>query len=272
MYDYHTHSAFSDDSDTPMSVMIEKAIDLGVKEMAVTDHYDPDYPDPEFPFILDMENYHKALLDYEAKYADRIKLVKGIEIGIQHGGTIDKCKEATAGFDYDFIIGSFHSFCGWDLYKCDYSRKPTEEFVMDFYEYMYDNLGKFKDYDVIGHFNIIDRYTPYVPDYAPYRDIIHAVLEMIIDDGKGIELNTSSFRYGMGDRTTASKEILEDYLDIWKSRNSLPASHPIVTYGSDAHFPQDLAHKYDDAIEYLKSIGYGHLALFANREISFTSI
>ncbi|MBQ2678017.1 MAG: histidinol-phosphatase HisJ family protein [Firmicutes bacterium] len=272
MYDYHTHSSFSDDSDTPLSDMVEKAIQLGIKEMAVTDHYDPDYPDPEFPFLIDMEKYHATLLDYEDRYAGSIKLRKGIEIGIQHGDTIEKCKETAAGFDYDFIIGSFHCFCGNDLYKNDYSVKPVEESVMDFYEYMYDNLEKFKDYDVLGHFNIIDRYTPYVPDYKPYDEIIHAILEMIIDDGKGIELNTSSFRYGMGDRTTASKEILEDYLSIWKSRNSLPASHPIVTYGSDAHFTKDLAHKYDDAIAYLKSLGFEHLALFDGRQISFTEI
>ena len=272
MYDYHTHSSFSDDSETPLSDMVEKAIDLGIREMAVTDHYDPDYPDPEFPFLIVMEKYHSTLLDYEDRYSDKIRLLKGIEIGIQHGPTIDKCYEAASEFGYDFIIGSFHCFCGYDLYKHDYSIKPVEESVMDFYEYMYSCLKDFKDYDIVGHFNIIDRYIPYVPDYAPYRDIIHAILEMIIEDGKGIELNTSSFRYGMGDRTTASKDILKSYLDIWKSKNTLPASHPIVTFGSDAHVPGDLAHRYDDAVSYLKGIGFDRLALFDKRQVRFTSI
>ena len=48
LYDYHTHTDFSDDSDTPMTQMVEKAVSLGIQHLAITDHYDPGYPDP-FP-------------------------------------------------------------------------------------------------------------------------------------------------------------------------------------------------------------------------------
>ena len=44
MYDYHTHTNFSEDGNAPMEIMVESAIKLGLKEMAITDHYDPDYP------------------------------------------------------------------------------------------------------------------------------------------------------------------------------------------------------------------------------------
>ena len=49
--DYHTHSSFSSDSDTPMEENIKKAISLSLKEIAATDHIDFDYPDPDFPFV-----------------------------------------------------------------------------------------------------------------------------------------------------------------------------------------------------------------------------
>ena len=45
--DYHTHSSFSSDSDTPMEDNIRQAIALGLSEIAVTDHIDLDYPDPD---------------------------------------------------------------------------------------------------------------------------------------------------------------------------------------------------------------------------------
>ena len=49
--DYHTHSDFSSDSSTPLEENIKKAVDLGLREIAVTDHIDFDYPDPDFPFV-----------------------------------------------------------------------------------------------------------------------------------------------------------------------------------------------------------------------------
>ena len=45
-YDYHTHTFFSDDSDAPMTLMLDAGIKNGLAEMAITDHYDPGYPDP----------------------------------------------------------------------------------------------------------------------------------------------------------------------------------------------------------------------------------
>ena len=71
MYDYHSHSFFSDDSSAPLKDMIEAAISMGIKELAITDHYDPDYPDKNFPFEIDFNLYHQALLEAEKKYSKK---------------------------------------------------------------------------------------------------------------------------------------------------------------------------------------------------------
>ena len=85
-YDYHTHTDVSEDSVTPADEMIEAAIKKGVVELAITDHFDPDYPDPDFTFEPDLQAYHSMLLDKQKQYRNRIKIVKGIEIGLQKGG------------------------------------------------------------------------------------------------------------------------------------------------------------------------------------------
>lgn len=41
-YDYHMHCDFSADSKTPMIDMVEKSVDLGLKEICFTDHVDYD--------------------------------------------------------------------------------------------------------------------------------------------------------------------------------------------------------------------------------------
>src|SRR5665648_795685 len=87
MYDYHSHTFFSDDSSTPLKNMVEASIRLGIKELAITDHYDPDYPDQCFPFELEITLYYKAIVEAEKEYLTKLKVIKWIEIGIQHGET-----------------------------------------------------------------------------------------------------------------------------------------------------------------------------------------
>lgn len=40
LFDYHTHTGFSCDSEESLERMCEKAIQLGLRELAITDHAD----------------------------------------------------------------------------------------------------------------------------------------------------------------------------------------------------------------------------------------
>lgn len=264
MYDYHTHSSFSDDSSTPMIDMIEAACRLGIKEMAITDHFDPNYPDREFPFDLNFPKYHQALNTMKEAYRSKIKIVKGIEIGIQHGDTMERCSAQAHAFDYDFIIGSFHCAEGYELYgNAFFKNRSAEDSYIAFYTYMRDNLRLYKDYDVVGHFNIIDRYSDQIPDASVYMDLVEEILKIIISDGKGMEINTSSFRYGMGERTTPAIEILQLYKEL---------GGEILTIGSDAHRTKDVGFEFDFARELIKSVGLKHLATFDQRKLNMIKI
>ncbi len=44
-HDYHMHTEFSTDSEAPVGSMIEAAIQKGLTEICLTDHYDQDYPE-----------------------------------------------------------------------------------------------------------------------------------------------------------------------------------------------------------------------------------
>ena len=78
-YDYHTHSDFSDDSPTPLKDMLDAAVKIGLTGIAVTDHFDPGYPDSDYPFELDFENYTRMLESYIEEYSKQLKIAKGIE-------------------------------------------------------------------------------------------------------------------------------------------------------------------------------------------------
>jgi len=262
MYDYHTHSSFSHDSITPMNEIIEAAIYKGLKEIAITDHYDPDCPESNYSTEIDIIGYNKELSSAAEVYKDRIKVVKGLEIGIQYGA-IQKCENTANAFPYDFIIGSFHAAYGADIYTRYFIGREQTEAFYDFYLYMADCLNKFKNFDVVGHFNGLDRYTDYVPGYAPFMGIIENILKNLIENGKGLEFNTANTRFGMGERTTPSKEILSLYKRL---------GGEIITIGSDAHRIRDIGYGYQTAVETLKKHGFKYVSTFKDRNINFVKI
>ena len=75
----------------------------------------------------------------------------------------------------------------YDLYNADYDEMKKDEILPNFYKCMYECLSIYNDYSVVGHFNVIDRYIPFEPDYYKVSDIIEAILKIVIQQGKGIE-------------------------------------------------------------------------------------
>ena len=168
-YDYHTHSSFSDDSPAPIEEMLNEAVRIGLAGIAVTDHFDPGYPDNAFPFELDFEKYHKTLEKYQLEYADRLQIAKGIEIGIQHD-QLERCTQVAQAYDYDYIIGSFHCAYGEPLYEGHFfDEKSAKQSYIDYFTYMYDNFKHYNEFCNVGHMNLVARYcTEKAPAFSEY--------------------------------------------------------------------------------------------------------
>ena len=65
--DYHLHTSFSSDSESPMEDMIKKAISLGLKTICFTEHLDLDYPGDPSQFQVDINAYEKKLFELKEK-------------------------------------------------------------------------------------------------------------------------------------------------------------------------------------------------------------
>ena len=109
--DCHLHSSFSGDSDSPMEEMILQGIRLGLTRMCFTEHNDFDYPagedEPADIFELNADAYLYDLLQLREKYADRIHVCFGLELGLQPQLTRRNAAFVKA-HDYDFVIASSH--------------------------------------------------------------------------------------------------------------------------------------------------------------------
>ena len=267
MLDYHIHTSLSDDSETPYYEMLDQACRLGLKEIAVTDHHDPDYTDPDYPFQLDFDKYHMMLETAIMDYHKKIEVKRGLELGIQKT-CLDKCTACAKAYPYDFIIGSFHMSNGATIDMPEfYEGRSGLEIQESFYKYMLECLKDYNDYSVIGHINIVDRYQhlflPGEPLNPPeVMEIIRAILEVVIYNGKGIEFNTSSFRYKTP-ITVPSPEILKAYKEL---------GGEIITLGSDAHSPDYIAYNFKYAADMLESFGFKYVSTFKEMKPDFIKI
>jgi histidinol-phosphatase (PHP family) len=241
-----------------MEDMVKAAIEKNISEIAITDHFDPDYPDNTMPFGLDFPSYHEEMERVSNLYKDKIKIIKGIEIGIQGGETTKKCCDAVSAYPYDFVLGSFHSAHGATLDQRVYHRnRNNRQATEDYYNYVYETIRVFDDFDVLGHLNVIDRYVDEIQDEKYYMDYVEAILKLLVEKGKGLEINTSSFRYGLGDRTTPPLNFLKLYVEL---------GGEIITAGSDAHYPKDVGFKLDYAEHMILESGLKYVATFDQRK------
>ena len=264
--DFHLHSSFSGDSDTPMEKMILKGIELGLIEMCFTEHNDFDYPatgsNPSGFWEVNPDAYLYDFLKLREKYADKMTLLFGIELGLQPH--LSKRNAAFAkAHDYDFIIGSSHLCNGKDPYYASfYEGRSQEEAYREYFESILENLKVYSNFDVYGHLDYVVRYGPQKDEgysYELYRELFDKILTKLIDMGKGIEVNTGGLAKGMRDVHPCSG-ILKRYREL---------GGEIVTVGSDAHVTGLIAHAFDRAGEILKDCGFRYYAVYEKRQPVF---
>ena len=101
--DYHVHSHFSEDTDFPMELEIQKAIKLGMDELCFTEHSDYDVPTV---VNCDYDAYFEEMEKMKDKYKGQITLKTGIEFGIQTH-TTKAYEETFRQYPFDFVSGDF---------------------------------------------------------------------------------------------------------------------------------------------------------------------
>lgn len=264
--DFHLHSHFSDDCTTSMEDMIQTGIKKGFTSMCFTEHHDPNFPtrhgELETQFNLDLVAYYKELSQLKDKYCSQIKVLFGVELGLQ----AKLAKEHlffTKGYDFDFIIGSSHLCNGGNPYFPEFFHGKIESNVYsEYFNSIIEIIKVFKDFDVYGHLDYIVRYGPTKNthySYKKYADIIDTILLLIIENNKGIEINTGGFKYGLGDANPCT-DIIKRYREL---------GGEIITIGSDAHFTEYIGYEFDKASTILKSCGFQYYTVFEKRKASF---
>lgn len=262
LWDTHMHSQYSGDSDAPQEDMIRAAIRAKLPGICFTDHLDIDYPDNPEAFLLDLPNYTSSVFAMQEQYRDQISVRYGIELGLQpHLAALHA--DILSQYDFDFVIGSSHVVHGYDPYFPPFWKTHTEEEgYREYFDSILENIRAFDDFDVYGHIDYVVRYGPTRNEnytYARYSDVIDEILRLLIEKGKGIEINTGGFKYGLG-HPNPCEEILARYREL---------GGEIITIGADAHTPDKIGYAFDKAADIFRECGFSYYAVFKNRRPIF---
>ncbi|MCR5216413.1 MAG: histidinol-phosphatase HisJ family protein [Lachnospiraceae bacterium] len=262
--DYHMHSKFSFDAEEELDDICQKAIERGLSEIAITDHMDI-FSDKAYGYILDCEKWYPALCACKEKYAGKLKVLRGIELG-QPQANPAEARAFLERYPLDFIIGSVHNIENdVDCYDFDYTKVDYHGVYDSYMRYQLE-LAKNYDFDILAHPTYPSRYvferTGVTVDYPLYWDRYVELFRTVIERGKGIEVNLSGIARNCGD--------IMPTMDLLKLYRSLGGE--VITMGSDAHVVEQVGCVSRKGCEILKEAGFKYMSLFDERKMCMVEI
>lgn len=263
--DYHMHTWFSKDSKASPEEMADAAVQKGLAAICFTDHEDKDYICDGEEYVIDTGKYFEKMRDLQNKYEGRLDIRLGIELGLQPH-LADFFKMYTQVYPFDFVIGSVHVIDSKDPYYDSFfdGISDAQAYQKVLQETLKD-IRTIRDFDVLGHLDYVVRYGMQKEkeySYKEFSTIIDEILKELIQTGRGIELNTAGFKYGLP-FAHPHPEVLKRYREL---------GGEIVTVGADAHRPEHVAYDFDRVNAILTDCGFKYYTEFVDRKPVFKKI
>jgi histidinol-phosphatase (PHP family) len=245
LVDYHIHTNNSFDSKVKMIDYCQRAVELGLKEVVFTEHFDLNPFDKGLGHF-NFSKYSQEIEECREKFRKKLSIKKGLELGEPHlyqKQHSDFLKDK----DFDFFLGSIHYVGNQVLHRTYNDEEDRDVYFRYFNEVL--ETAKNGDFHVLGHLDVLKRYVPrHFQKFMArdYEEIIREILKNVINNSKGIEINTSGYRQGLGE-PLPTIDILKWYREL---------GGEIITIGSDAHHLQQLGQDLDKGIQIARELGF----------------
>ena len=158
MIDYHNHTRLCKHAEGELNQYVERAILLGITEIAFTDHM----PLPnEFDIAhrmseKEMDIYSEWVIKAKSRYPE-IKILFGIEADFYEGFE-EYTEKYLNQYDFDLVIMSIHFMKNWPkgnwVFNYDFPNRSFEDIYIEYLQTIIKGL-KTGLYDVVGHLDIV---------------------------------------------------------------------------------------------------------------------
>jgi len=253
LFDYHTHTRFSDAVGMPEDC-VARAAALGLAEVGVSDHWVPPACDEYGIGANERLDEYAAEVRAAADRHPEIRVLLGIEVDYTPD-TRDQAAALLADGRFDYAIGSVHFVDGFAFDGGDHRDDPRWEHADAVWRGYFETLRSAAGsglFTLIGHFDLPKQFGSRPSDDV--LDTQDAALAAVAAAGTAIEVNTSGWR----------KPVGEAYPSLAILRRARAAGIPL-TLGSDAHRPDEVGHRFADALVLAREAGYTSLLRLSDR-------
>jgi histidinol-phosphatase (PHP family) len=249
--DYHVHTERCGHARGTAEQFVASALERGVPAIGLSDHLPLLHTrDPELAMAPEeLDGYVAEVRALQGRHPGRVLL--GIEADYRPD-TIGALPDLLASQPFDYVIGSVHYIDGWPFddprTRDSWAGKDVDEVYRRYLELVGD-AAECGHFTILGHLDLVKKFG-----HRPLVDLteeIGRLAERIAKAGVAVELNTSGLR----------KPVGEIYPGLSVLR-ALAARDVPVTFGSDAHRPEDVAQGFDQALSLARRAGFDrHLVL-----------
>jgi histidinol-phosphatase (PHP family) len=258
--DYHMHTPLCRHAVGEPVAYAARAVELGLTEIGFSDHS----PMPRDDFD-DWRMFDRQLDEYVAKVRlaqatfPQLTIRLGLEVDY-FPGQEDWIRQLAARQPWDYFIGSVHYVSdSWDIDNpaklAEWKKRDPFEVWSSYFERL-TLAAESRLFQIIGHADLPKKFgiRPAQSCRTLYRDFLTAAAEA----GCAIELNTAGLR----------KECREIYPSAELLNLAWRMSVPI-TFGSDAHAPEEVGLNFAEALALARRIGYTETCRFNRRQHEF---
>lgn len=271
LVDYHLHTAVTVDAHMSEADVCQRAIALGLREIAFTNHVMLRYPD----YIMSPEEWvdHWAQVQSCRQRYPELAIRVGMEVDY-YDGQDDELTAMIQRYEnlidhpFDYILGAVHYLNGVFFgpsrnARTLFDHQDVEDIYHDYFVQM-AKAARSGLFDVMAHPDLIKKYTgvlhPAVP-FDRYRAVVEDFIESILESGVGIEVNPKGLRYAVAE-IYPSDQLLALYVSEARARGI----EPIITLGSDAHRFEAVGAGLSEGVKALKRAGHNTITLFKGKE------
>jgi histidinol-phosphatase (PHP family) len=266
--DYHVHLRPDDDPDWPAERAFSTenaeryravAAERGVEELGIAEHV---YRFQQSLTVWQHPFWRERATDDLDSYAEFVGNGSDLKLGIEADfvpGREDKLANLLDRYEWDYVVGSIHFLRDEALDvkgQFDIWRSNDPDKVWRRYFQTLGEAARSGMFDILAHPDLVKVWGSEGPQPAgDLRRYYELAMEGIEESDVAIEVSTAGLRKPVGEIYPA-RAFLEMCLE---------AGRP-VSLSSDAHTTDHLAYRYEEAVEYLDSVGVSELAVFEGRK------
>jgi histidinol-phosphatase (PHP family) len=254
--DYHTHTPLCHHAKGEPTELAAQAIRVGLVEMGFSDH--SPMPRDDFDnWRMRADDLDTYVAKVEQARRDHPGLTIKLALEVDYlPGYEDWIRDLTARHPWDYLIGSVHYVSAdWAIDNPQQISEWKRRDPLEVWTVYCENLTRAAQsglFNIIGHADLCKKFC-----YYPEGDrtaLFKGFLRAAKDHGVAIELNTGGLRKDCRE-IYPSPAILE-----LAAQEGVP-----VTFGSDAHAPEEVGLNLPEAVQLARRSGYTHWLRFTQR-------